>query len=399
MMKTAIVRYYSKKIDYTAFLEQNHNYFFICFGGYMAGVFNTKPTKVDLEEIGQALSDPSRALPSEAIKTISGLIENGCPIVLNKSINDRFVLDLIDPVSEFIKHFLSLRNLNLNFEAYSLISDSTIVELTQHCPRLKKINLKSCMLIGDAAVEAIAINCKELEEINLSWCNISKRSLFALAAHSKNLKKVEVRSCYVTDDAVEELVRECSKLSSLSLSWCKSITDRAVSAITEFCRGLVNIDLRGNEKISEISFISLIENTKNLKTIQLKRCPNVTDKVLLSIPYSSLFEKINLRGCYQNGNISNLAILSIAARCNQLSTIDLAWHHYLSDDSVVAIATNCPKLEAIDISGCYNISDDALVALLEHCKLLRKLILFNNPNISESVKSALRESGVNVIQY
>jgi hypothetical protein len=182
------------------------------------------------------------------------LAEQGSAILLNRSITNDQITDFFKSDNIFFKEFSSLQNLHLNLESYAKIDDNSIIEIAENCPNLKKINLKSCLSISDAAVLALTRNCHQLEEIDLSWCDISEKSIFALAESLPKLKRVSVRSCYITDRSIEFLVKNCSQLIGLSLAWCKSITDKAVYSIADTLQYIEILDFRGNERITPYPF-------------------------------------------------------------------------------------------------------------------------------------------------
>src|SRR3989338_6854227 len=317
----------------------------------------------------------------QAVKDAS----QGNALLLNRGITDHFIEETLKIDGLFSTHFSNLSNLHLNFESYSTLTDSSIALISEKCPHIKKINLKSCSKISDRGVEELAKNCQELEEIDLSWCNISEKSLFSLAKYSKKLRRVGVRSCYITDGSIEELSKSCKDMKVFSLAWCKRLTDASLRSISSHFHQLDIFDIRGNERLSFEGFISFFNSVKNLKTVHLKRCSSVTDEVIESlVSNSGNIEKINLRGAYKKNSLSRRAILKIAEFSKDLRSLDCAWHDYLKDEELIELAKNCTKLESIDLSGCYQLTSKSLIALKNNCKNLKTVILFNNPNICET---------------
>src|SRR5262249_10202702 len=89
-----------------------------------------------------------RKKASTQLMGVKALIENGNVLRLNRSITDNHINELLEANSYFKNEILVLSNLHLNFEAYSTLTNASIIELVKHSPHLKKINLKSCALIS-----------------------------------------------------------------------------------------------------------------------------------------------------------------------------------------------------------------------------------------------------------
>jgi F-box/leucine-rich repeat protein 2/20 len=325
-------------------------------------------------------------------------IKNGGAVHLNKSVNDSYILSLLENESIFKEYFANITNLHLNLESYSLITDKAVSALSKKCPNLCKINLKSCVTISDVSVEEIAKNCPDLEEIDLSWCDVSEQSLFFLGKYSQNLVRIGVRSCYITDRSVEFLLQKCKKLKILGFAWCKSLTDDTIESIIKHCSQVELLDIRGNEKISSIALSKLFNTVSNFKTVHLKRCSGVNEEVILNLSKSKSLKNLNLRGCYKNNNISNDAISKLFEECNNIESLDIAWHNYINDQTIITLANKCTNLRSLDLSGLNLITDKSINILIDSCTSLKKIILFKN-NISDDSIRYLKEKSIEVKIY
>lgn len=366
----------------------------------MAGVVRSdllSNTKIDyslLTEIVANEEQESQKIIDDAVDTV----KNGGAVNLNKSVNDNYILSLLENDSIFKEYFANVPNLHLNLESYSLITDKSITAISKACPGLRKINLKSCVAISDISVEEIAKNCPHLEEIDLSWCDVSEQSLFLLGKHSKNLTRIGVRSCYITDRSVEFFLQNCQKLKILGFAWCKSLTDTAIESIIKHCRQAEVLDIRGNEKITGVALSKLFNNIHSFKTVHLKRCSGVTEEVILTLANSEGIKNLNLRGCYHNNNISTNSMSRLFEECNELESLDIAWHDYLDDQTIITLANNCAHLRSVDLSGLNKITDKSIRSLADKCTSLKKIILFNN-NVSDEMIKYLKEKSIEVRKY
>lgn len=303
-------------------------------------------------------------------------------ISFNNSLKDQDLYDLMTN-QKFLKGLSNIQSASLDFSSHSFLTDQVIISIVEKVPSLKAINLKSCTSLTDQSIVYIAEQCKKLESIDLSWCNISEKSVFAFAKNQTPLKRINVRSCYITDACIESLLQKCSSVEELLLPWCKSLTRKTLDNIVEFNPSIIAFDIRGNEKIEQDDWIKFFHNMKNIKVLHLKRCKGISVDVINSIMHLPL-KKLNLRGGLEGANLSDKVWSSFFDHQCELESIDLAWHNYLTDEAIMHLSKSCPKLRAIDLSGCYKLSTEALLSLTQNCQQLEKIILFNNPQISVS---------------
>jgi F-box/leucine-rich repeat protein 2/20 len=367
----------------------------------MAGVVRSdldSKRKIDFELLEKGILGKQKDMSSDVKEAVS-LASEGAALCLNRSIGNQYIYSLLETGHIFKENFSQINNLHLNLESYSFIGDDALIKLAETCRGIKKINLKSCISISDKSVEAIAKNCRQLEEIDLSWCDVSEKSLFFLGDYSKKLKRVSVRSCYITDTSVLYLLTNCPDLRILGFAWCKSLTDLTLEAIERKCPKAEILDIRGNERITSNGLCKLFQNATNFTAVHLKRCLGVDDNVLQSLcNLESHLKHLNLRGCYKSDSIKNQSIIKLFSTCNAIETLDIAWHNYINDDAIIALANHCRGLQKLDISGCNLVSDSSLRYLAEKCSQLKTLVLFQS-KISSATLEIFRQKEITVKQY
>ncbi len=194
--------------------------------------------------------------------------------------------------------------------------------------------------------------------------------------------------------------KEVDKLKILGFSWCKSLTDKAIESIIQHTSHIELLDVRGNEKISSHALSKVFNSLNSFKAVHLKRCAGVTTEVLIALSKSKEnLQKLNLRGCYKNNNISNDAMIYLFKSCYNIEYLDIAWHDYLEDQAIIALADYCKNLRNIDLSGCELINDEAIIYLAKNCMNLKKIIFFNNHKISRDTVGYLQTKAIEVKQY
>lgn len=320
----------------------------------------------------------SNKITYKDLLTIRGMDQ--AVISFNNSLKDHHLYDLMTD-QRFLDGLTSVQSASLDFSSHSFLTDDVIISLVEKVPSIQAINLKSCTSLTDRSISYIAKHCKHLESIDLSWCNISAKSVFAFAENKTPLKRINVRSCYITDACIESLLQKCTSINELLLPWCKSLTRQTLENIVQFNPDIIAFDIRGNEKIEEDAWIKFFNQVKNIKVLHLKRCKGITADVINSTKHLPL-KKLNLRGGLEGSNPSDDVWSSFFDHQRDLESIDLAWHHYLTDEAIIQLSKSCPNLRAIDLSGCCKLSTKALLSLTQNCQQLEKIILFNNPQIS-----------------
>ena len=70
-----------------------------------------------------------------------------------------------------------------------------------------------------------------------------------------------------------------------------------------------------------------------------------------------------------------MALLAVASKCPQLSSLNVAYCYHITDAAVVAVASACAHLTSLDLRGCYHITNVAVVAVASECDQLTMLDL------------------------
>jgi hypothetical protein len=176
-------------------------------------------------------------------------------------------------------------------------------------------------------------------------------------------------------------------LSSLNLSDCVNVTDWGVRGLSERCRKIQHLVLRGCDKLSEKALLymsdralctsSTVSLCDSLKTLSLANTnfPNT------SASSSALLEVFRQSSCLEAADLSGLAGLvqdSLLARiskaCPTLLSLTLHKCVFLTDLSLCSFAEHL-WLERLDISGCHRVTDDGVDVLAEACNGLVELVL------------------------
>ncbi len=205
-------------------------------------------------------------------------------------------LDLADchlsdcDIKVFCKLMPKLTNLNI---ASSLISDTSIHDITANLIFLKKLNISKCYSIGDAAILPME-NKGDDQEASSSDTNLGIKNL--------------------------------SRLQSLDISFCRNITDAGLLAFA---------------------------GMKSLTCLCLQGCKKMTSKAIKNVLQSIVcLSELNIGRI----DINDVCLEILTEKLKYLVRLDVSWSPEITIDSLVSIRNNCKYLRYLDVSNCDSIS-------------------------------------------
>lgn len=200
------------------------------------------------------------------------------------------------------------------------INDESLKVLSQHCYKLKMINLNGCSAVTDVGVKYLADNCHQLFYCCLSKC-------FAL-----------------TDEALVSLSQGCPQLKTLGLVGCHSLNDHGFQALTKNCKQLQDLDLEDCVLITDLTLYYLTNNCNNLKRLALSHCDRITDE---GIKY--IGTNLKCAESIQYLELDNCPLLTDAAidhliACKHLKRLDIYDNNRISRQATKKLYTYLPQL-------------------------------------------------------
>lgn len=267
-----------------------------------------------------------------------------------KQIELEFAQDVEDRHMELVKSKCSnalqdLESLNLN--VCQKISDKGIEAITSTCAKLKVLSIYWNVRVTDMGVEHLVKNCKYIVDLNLSGCkNITDKSLQLIADNYQDLESLNLTRCIkLTDEGLQQILFKCSSLQGLNLYALSSFTDKVYKKIS-LLGHLRFLDLCGAQNLSDEG-LSCIAKCKNLLSLNLTWCVNVTDVGVIAIA----------QGCTSLEFLSLFGIVGVTDRCLE---------------SLSKFCSN--TLATLDVNGCIGIkrrSRDELLSLFPHLKCFK----------------------------
>uniref|UniRef100_A0A0V0IVK1 Putative ovule protein n=1 Tax=Solanum chacoense TaxID=4108 RepID=A0A0V0IVK1_SOLCH len=176
----------------------------------------------------------------------------------------------------FIKEFVTNRGQSLReiiLKGCMELTDRSLKDISQNCPRLRAIDLSDLCKLTDSAIEHLATGCREVDNLKLCRNPFSDEAVAAYVETSGgSLKELSLnRVKKVSHNTAMSLVKCSKNLISLDLSWCRNLTNEALGLIVDSCLSLEVLKLFGCSQVTSI-FLDGHSNPQ-VKIIGLKMTP------------------------------------------------------------------------------------------------------------------------------
>ncbi|CAH8599876.1 unnamed protein product [Schistosoma turkestanicum] len=230
-------------------------------------------------------------------------------------------------------HFLSdaCRYLiTLRLSSCKFLNDDCLLHIVNTCPYLEELDLSSCTGVTPYGFSTLG-RLIHLHWISLYRTHINDNCLLILAELCQHLKHVNLGSCIDVSDmntVLEELTRNNRNLRSLNLWRCNSLTATGLSFITENCLQLEELDIgwcRNVVRTQESNcIVQLASRVKYLKKLFLTgtNLLNSEELLLVSQHLHSTLEQFDIHG---STSITIAAIVTLLNQCKQLKLLDISF--------------------------------------------------------------------------
>ncbi|KAL1567833.1 putative VIER F-box protein 2 [Salvia divinorum] len=273
------------------------------------------------------------------------------------------------------------------------------------------------------------------------WLAVDGQSRHRLSLNASGEAAPYLPSIFTRFDSVTKLALRCDRKST-------SINDAALALISQRCRSLTRIKLRGCREVSDLGMLALAQNCKNLRKFSCSSCsfgakgmnallnncssieelsvsrlkgidnglaaesigPGITSSRLRSITLKELYNG----QCFsplviESMNLKSLKIIrclgdwdrlleAVAGRKNCLMEVHLE-RLQVSDAGLMAIS-KCPDLENFHLVKTPDCSNDGISAIAEKCRLLRKLHIdgWRTNRIGDEGLTAIAKNSTNLVE-
>nr|XP_016469956.1 PREDICTED: uncharacterized protein LOC107792277 [Nicotiana tabacum] len=176
----------------------------------------------------------------------------------------------------FIKEFVTHRGQSLReivLKGCMQLTDCSLKEIAQSCPGLRAIDLSNLRKLTDSAIGHLATGCRAVDKLKLCRNAFSDEAVAAYVETSgESLKELSLNFVSKVSHNTAISLAKCSKnLISLDLSWCRNLTNEALGLIVDSCLSLEVLKLFGCTQVTNV-FLDGHSNPK-VQIIGLKMTP------------------------------------------------------------------------------------------------------------------------------
>ncbi|KAL7091872.1 hypothetical protein ACP275_12G130400 [Erythranthe tilingii] len=284
--------------------------------------------------------------------------------------------------------------------AYRL-SDAGLNMLVSAAPSLKSIDISQCPMLTSDGICSLANSLQVvLRELYIDNCHgIDAMSILPALLKLENLEVLSLAGIQtVCDDFVSKLVSiHGCRMKELVLADCIELTDSSIKVIGDTCSKLRAIDLSNLCKLTDISIGHLANGCRAIQ--MLKFCRNAfSDEAIAAYldVRGALLNDLSLNNIIQ---VSNHTALSLARNCRNLRSLDLSWCRNLTNEALGLVVDSCSSLEVLKLFGCTQVTN---VFLDGHSNSEVKLIglkmtpVFKHIDVPDFLLGPLRYSSVSV---
>lgn len=243
----------------------------------------------------------------------------------------------------------------------------------KYSSNLVTLELRDCPLLPPVVLDSIS-QFKELSRLNLSFCgpSITHNVLMGILNGCQKLKRLDLAKCFcITNDSVIHIARRLnSNLKHLDVSFCDGILEPSgLRALADSCPNLEFLDVSGSFQLTSESLTHLASSacSKNLKTLILKECNEITDTGIQHLLY----------------------------RCHALVHFDLTRLHLLTSRTLLYLLKEATPLQFLSIAGCPRVDELVILEYIQTNKQLLQIEIQLNGN-GEIAKRILAHSGMSL---
>lgn len=250
------------------------------------------------------------------------------------------------------------------------LTDAGLAAVAQNCPHLSYLNISHCTEITDFSPLAPL----PLVQLQIEQCKITEQTLKTISTIG-SLLSLNLTACRLRGPWLEPL----KGLHELTLSINSRLTDTSIIPLMENCRHLQRLDLSGTA-ITDETVVALSERCPQLLYLALDRCFNLTDAAIIPLAENNLvLQQLNLCFCT---NITNKSLISLATHCPHLQRLNLWGCIHVTNRGVIALAEKCTQLQKLNLRRCDKVTDLSIISLAKNCKELKELNLNKCKKIS-----------------
>uniref|UniRef100_A0A023G8F5 Putative nucleic acid binding protein n=1 Tax=Amblyomma triste TaxID=251400 RepID=A0A023G8F5_AMBTT len=249
------------------------------------------------------------------------------------------------------------------------LTNVSVQQLAQKCPKLKAVLLKRCGDVGEKGLWWLLHLCKYLEHLDLSEMPKLSGQCFHMAG--VRLRHLVLRGCAgLTATGFSKIATKCCFLSELTLSDCLQITDHDLLLLCQNLRALRVFNLSGSFLNLTSGGIGAVGKLPLLEELNLSHNKAVSDAVIAAICAGcTKLRFLDITCCHLG--ITDVA-LSHLSRCAGLRELKISYLGQVTDCGLGSLSCQ-GLLQSVEARGCPYVTDGGVQILVELCRDLRLL--------------------------
>ncbi|CAH1419959.1 unnamed protein product [Lactuca virosa] len=248
---------------------------------------------------------------------------------------------------------------NISLRGACRLSDAGLNVLLTSAPSLRSINLGCCSLLTSEGIINLADKLGSiLKELYIDDCfGLDPIEILPALLKLENLEVLSIsRFETVNDSFIKQLVGvRGHNIKELILADCTKLTDKSLKAIAESCPGLCSIDLTNLCRLTDTAIGHLANGCRGIQTMKFGR--NVFSDEAVAAYIEACGQSLKELSLNHVDKVANHTALSLAKHARNLQSLDLSWCRNMTNEAVGLIVDSCLSLRTIKLFGCTQITN------------------------------------------
>jgi hypothetical protein len=281
---------------------------------------------------------------------------------------------------------------SINLAGLSRITDEGVKHITSKCWYLEYINLEDLFLLDDEVFwynptydgrpAADATMLTKLKEVNLKECvNLTDQALCGLSERCRHVEKLHLKGCEKLKDGALEFMAQpfshadpstfAGSLFYLDLSFCSGITGNGISTLLPACWVLEDLNLSGIPTVTDQFIHDMCLNCPTIQRLVLQKCVLLTDAAMCSLADYLWIEELDISSC---SKITDEGMDVVTTACQGLKTFTGRRAFKLTGRTIQSLSRNCKIISHIDVRDCPQVTKSSVEDLIYKHPLTKVLL-------------------------
>jgi hypothetical protein len=215
------------------------------------------------------------------------------------------------------------------------ISTFGLESISRYCTNLRYIDIS--FVESFRRIHQLGFHCLHLESIkSIGLTGCAAESFQRLFNRGISLRRVNFKSCPITNDAVIACAYASRFLTEICLSDCSAVDDVGITRLLQLCRYIHKLELT-SVSVSDASFVDGRRSLKFLRYLSISGCRKLTDKTFTILQHTStLLEFVNCSGCPL---LSEEAVCKLIESAKSLKSVSIAFCPRITEEGVESVLT------------------------------------------------------------